>query len=121
MTTLTVYYDARCGLCCAVRDWIARQPQLVPVRCEPAQGPTDELVVSADSGEVWSGDSAWLMVLWALAEYRSWSYRLASPSLLPIARQMFATLSKYRGTLSCGVPALSAVEGPALKSEDTIT
>jgi len=112
MTALTVYYDARCGLCCAVRDWIARQPQLVPVRCEPASGPTDELVVAADSGEVWSGDSAWLMVLWALAEYRSWSYRLASPSLLPIARQMFATLSKYRGTLSCGLN-LNAREEPS--------
>ena len=23
MTRLTVVYDARCGLCCAVRDWLA--------------------------------------------------------------------------------------------------
>jgi hypothetical protein len=58
-------------------------------------------VVSADSGEVWRGDDAWLIVLWALAEYRQWAYRLASPLLRPTARQMFALLSRYRGTLSC--------------------
>ena len=57
----------------------------------------DDLVVVADSGEVWAGDSAWLMVLWALADYRQWSYRLASPMLLPTARTLFAKLSEYRG------------------------
>ena len=103
MTTLTVYYDDRCGLCCAVRDWIAQQRQLVRVVClpKPRDMSDDELVVAADSGEVWSGDTAWLMVLWALVEYRSWSYRLATPALLPTARTAFAALSKYRGSLSC--------------------
>jgi predicted DCC family thiol-disulfide oxidoreductase YuxK len=133
VTRLTVFYDARCGLCCAVRSWLSRQPQLIPLDCRPksARGrgerpfdslrslrvvpsevdgreqgekpamDADELVVVADSGEVWSGDSAWLMVLWALTEYRQWSYRLASPLLLPTARTLFATLSEYRGSLSC--------------------
>jgi len=116
VTRLTVYYDARCGLCCAVRTWLARQPQLMPLECRPKsardrgepreQGEKqttddDDLVVVADSGEVWSGDSAWLMVLWALADYRRWSYRLASPALLPTARTLFAKLSDYRGSLSC--------------------
>lgn len=101
MTRLTVHYDARCGLCCAMRDWIGRQRQLVPVECRPSPWPAEELVVLADSGEVWRGDSAWLMVLWALAEYRTWAYRLATPLLLPAARQAFALLSRYRGTLSC--------------------
>jgi hypothetical protein len=101
VTRLTVHYDARCGLCCAVRNWIAHQPQLVPVECRPAPAPAEELVVSADTGEVWRGDSAWLMVLWALSDYRAWSYRLASPALLPAARQTFAALSRYRGVLSC--------------------
>lgn len=103
MTTLTVFYDSRCGLCCAVRDWLARQRQLVPVECRPRSGPGDDLVVVADSGEVWSGDSAWLMVLWALVDYRDWAYRLASPALLPTARQLFARLSKYRGPISCAL------------------
>jgi predicted DCC family thiol-disulfide oxidoreductase YuxK len=101
VTRLTVHYDARCGLCCALRQWIATQPQIVPVDCRPADPPAEELVVSADSGEVWRGDGAWLMVLWALSEYRTWAYRLASPLLRPAARQAFALLSRYRGTLSC--------------------
>jgi predicted DCC family thiol-disulfide oxidoreductase YuxK len=109
MTRLTVFYDDRCGLCCAVRDWIAQQRQLLPLTCvaKPREASADELVVTADTGEFWSGDTAWLMVLWALDDYRSWSYRLATPALLPSARATFAILSKYRGTLSCaiGLPA----------------
>ena len=107
MTRLTVFYDARCGLCCAVRDWIARQRQLIAVECRPKLEGMDELVVVADSGEMWSGDSAWVMVLWALEDYRHWARRLASPVLLPAARSVFARLSKYRGALSChlGLPA----------------
>lgn len=104
MTKLTVLYDDRCGLCCAVRDWIAQQPQLVPLECvRKTQNSADELVVVADSGEVWSGNTAWLMVLWALANYRCWSYRLATPALLPSARTAFAVLSKYRGSVSCAL------------------
>ncbi len=101
MTRLAVYYDARCGLCCAVRDWIGRQPQLVAVDCLPKTDGDDELLVLADTGEMWAGDSAWLMVLWALRDYRQWAYRLGSPALLPTARTVFATLSDYRGALTC--------------------
>jgi hypothetical protein len=57
--------------------------------------------VIADTGEIWEGDSAWIIVLWALRDYRQWSKRLASPSMLPMARAMFAKLSQYRGELSC--------------------
>lgn len=101
MTRLIVFYDARCGLCCAVRDWIGRQRQLVPIECRPKQESMDEFVIVADSGELWSGDTAWLMALWALVEYRDWSYRLANPMLLPTARALFARVSEYRGPLSC--------------------
>jgi hypothetical protein len=103
VTRLVVFYDARCGLCCAVRDWIARQRQLIPVECRPKREDMDELMVVADSGEFWTGDAAWLMVLWALADYRLWSYRLSSPSLLPTSRMFFAKVSKYRGALGCVV------------------
>jgi hypothetical protein len=84
-----------------MRDWIGRQRQLIPVDCQPKPDAQEDLVVQADSGEVWSGDSAWLMVLWALADYRRWSYRLASPGLLPTARRVFAELSAYRCAISC--------------------
>jgi predicted DCC family thiol-disulfide oxidoreductase YuxK len=103
MKTLTLHYDARCGLCTALCGWIARQPQLVPLACVPKDDAAEDLEVVADTGEVWSGDDAWLIVLWALTEYRHWSYRLASPALKPTARAMFATLSKYRGAVSCAL------------------
>jgi len=103
MQRLTVYYDARCGLCCATREWIERQPQLVPVDCLPASQPGAELTVVADSGEIWEGDAAWIVVLWALREYRQWANRLSSPSMLPVARTIFAKLSDYRGALSCSL------------------
>src|SRR6185503_20722771 len=83
VTSLTVAYDAECGLCCAVAAWVSRQPQLVPVTCVPAGRDADELTVTADSGECWSGDDAWVMVLWALARHRHAAYRLASPALRP--------------------------------------
>lgn len=96
MKALTVHFDGRCGLCVALVRWLDRQRQLVPIRCVPKHAGVDDLVVVADSGDYWRGDSAWLMVLWALADYRRWSYRLGSPTLLPLARQMFATLSENR-------------------------
>ena len=103
MTRLTVFYDARCGLCCAVRDWLGRQAQLVPLDWRPKPDGVDDLVVVADTGETWAGDSAWLMVLWALERYRSLAYRLAGPALLPTARRLFAELSAYRGAISCSL------------------
>jgi hypothetical protein len=107
MNALTVGYDARCGLCCAVIDWIGRQPQIVPLVCQPKADAETDLEVAADTGERWRGDDAWVMVLWALAGYRQWAYRLASPVVRPTARALFATLSAYRGSISCafGLPA----------------
>ena len=100
MTQLTVYFDARCGLCVTMVSWLAGQRQLIPLLCTPKNESADDLVVCADTGEMWSGDAAWLMVIWALDEYRGWSYRLASPELLPFARQAFATLSANRRLIS---------------------
>ncbi|MBL8176911.1 MAG: DUF393 domain-containing protein [Bryobacterales bacterium] len=106
MKHLKIYFDGRCELCVALVRWIERQPQLVPLRCVPKLAGPDDLVVVADSGLYWQGDSAWLMVLWALDDYRSWSYRLGSPTLLPLARQMFATLSqnRHQAALWLGLP-----------------
>lgn len=101
MTRLTLYYDARCGLCSTVREWLGRQRQIIPIDCRAKPDAGEDLVVHADSGEIWTGDSAWLIVLWALAEYRHLSYRLASPMLLPVARALFAQISAHRETLSC--------------------
>lgn len=100
MTQLTPYFDARCGLCVTTMRWLAGQHQLIPLLCIPKNEGVDDLVVCADTGEVWRGDSAWLMAIWALDDFRGWSYRLASPELLPLARQAFAMLSANRGLIS---------------------
>lgn len=114
MSSLTVFYDARCGLCVAVRDWLRTQRQLVPLEFRPKSGGAD-LVVRADSGEVWEGDTAWLVVLWALAKYRPVANRLASPALLPLARRTFAKLSDYRGAISCELGLTPDRPAPSLR------
>lgn len=96
MKALKIYFDGRCGLCVWLVRWLERQQQIIPLRCVPKHEGIDDLVVVADSGEYWRGDSAWLIVLWALVDYRQWAYRLGSPALLPLARRMFTVLSQNR-------------------------
>jgi len=110
MRELFVVYDGRCGLCTQLQEWLVRQPAYVPLR-PIAKGsaevlrrfptlPAGELAVISDLGEVWSGDRAWIICLWALRESRNWATRLASPLLLPMARQAFAAVSRNRTALS---------------------
>lgn len=63
-------------------------------------GDNQELVVVTDTGEVWIGDRAWIICLWALREFRDWARRLSSPALLPLARQAFVAFSSNRSGLS---------------------
>jgi predicted DCC family thiol-disulfide oxidoreductase YuxK len=56
--------------------------------------------VISDAGEAWFGDRAWIIVLWALREYRGCAGKLASPLLLPLARQAFAAISRNRTVFS---------------------
>src|SRR4051812_24167459 len=111
MNKLYILYDATCGLCCSVREWVQDQPQLVamefvaanspqaavffPFLSRPGQRP-DELLVVDDRGGVYREGHAWIMCLYALADYRALSLRLASPILLPLARKAFNFLSKRR-------------------------
>src|SRR5262245_35931930 len=114
MTHLTLLFDAKCGFCVTCRNWLDRQPKFVEMdfvashsaesaRRFPgleAPGEAEELVVVADTGEVWRGAKAWLMSLWALAEYREWAERLATPALMPLARALFAVVGSQRKRLS---------------------
>jgi predicted DCC family thiol-disulfide oxidoreductase YuxK len=112
MKKLYVLYDATCGVCLHAQGWMGRQTSLVDLEFVSAGSPvarmlfpelagaSEELTVVSDAGEVWRGASAWLMCLWALAEFREWSHRLASPGLAPLARQAFELLSKNRRKLS---------------------
>jgi len=114
MSSLTVLYDPSCGLCRRVHSWLEEQPKLVPlilvpVKSEEAQNrfphldhePTlNDLTVISDQGAVYFGPKAWLMVLWALCRYREWSYRLASPELLPTTRKVVSMISQHRYQIS---------------------
>lgn len=110
MNTLTLFYDARCGLCSQVRKWLSVQPAYVRLEFVPYDSPEamrrlpairhlqadQEIVVMADSGEVWQGAGAWVICLWALKEYRAWSARLATPAMQAVARKVVHWISQNR-------------------------
>jgi predicted DCC family thiol-disulfide oxidoreductase YuxK len=110
MHTLYVLYDPRCGLCSQVKVWLERQAAYIPLRPLAAGSPeaterfpalqSEEVTVISDTGDVWLGDHAWIICLWALRDYRDWALRLSSPLLLPMARQAFAAISRNRLGLS---------------------
>jgi predicted DCC family thiol-disulfide oxidoreductase YuxK len=112
MKKLYVLYDGSCGICVRARRWMSRQPTLVALEFVPADSleahalfpaltdTLEELNVVSDDGDVWRGAGAWLMCLWALAEFREWSHRLSGPALAPLARQAVELVSKNRRTLS---------------------
>jgi predicted DCC family thiol-disulfide oxidoreductase YuxK len=112
MEPLTVLYDATCPLCVRCRDWLASEPQIIPLRLLPRDHPdvrrvfptldtaADELLVVSDSGDVWRGDAAFLTCLFALEGYRSWAHRLARPALRPLVRRAFDLLSGNRHRLA---------------------
>jgi predicted DCC family thiol-disulfide oxidoreductase YuxK len=107
---ITILYDAACGLCTSARDWIGKQSRLVGIEFLAAGSPEarrafpqivpGELAVVADTGEVWLGNRAWIVCLWALRDYRNLAFRLTSPGLLLLSREAFITVSRNRLTLS---------------------
>lgn len=114
MKRLYVLYDAYCGVCSQARRWAENQAAIVPLefirsdsdearRLFPTLASTrrpEELIVVTDDGAVYREDSAWIMCLYALEEFRAISLRLASPRLLPFARHAFVVFSKRRRALS---------------------
>jgi len=110
ITGLTILYDADCGLCTRAREWLGRQASPVALdflatgsaeaRRRFPQLPAGELAVVANTGDVWLGNHAWVVCLWAVADYRDLACRLTSPLLLLMAREAFAVVSKNRLALS---------------------
>ncbi|WP_333776289.1 thiol-disulfide oxidoreductase DCC family protein [Streptomyces sp. IBSBF 3136] len=108
---LTVLYDAECGLCTHLRDWLVRQSQLVPLELVPAgsaearrrfpgldpAATLDEVTVIGDAGQVYQGSRAWIVVLWALREHRPLAHRLSTPAGARLARGALLAAAKWRG------------------------
>ncbi len=108
---LTVLYDAECSLCSFVRDWLVRQPQLVPLVLVPAGSPAaraafpgldhgatlEDITVVADGGQVYRGAAAWIVTLWALRNHRRLAHRLSTPSGARLAKGAVLAAAKWRG------------------------
>ena len=89
MRSLTILYDGACALCVRCRDFLAQSSTFVPLELLSSQSRGarerfgdvpwlgEELVVVSDEGDVWVGPAAFLVCLWALREWREWSYRLS--------------------------------------------
>ncbi len=107
---ITIVYDAACGLCTGAKDWISQQVPLVSVQFLASgsseaqerfpQLPAGELAVIADTGEVWLGNRAWVVCLWALRGYRDLALRLTNPLLARMGREAYAVVSRNRYALS---------------------
>jgi predicted DCC family thiol-disulfide oxidoreductase YuxK len=121
--SLTVLYDARCGLCSNARRWLEGQKQIVPLELLAADSEDarrrfpslsssepEELVVVSDEGDVYRGPQAWIVCLWALQDYREWSFRFAKPALLPLARGIVEWVSSRRHRLSRALGMMSDQE-----------
>ena len=114
MEKLYVLYDPKCELCCRLKNWILVQRSwiglaVVEQGSEKAKrlfpeldqiAGKEDLAVISDEGAVYLNDRAWIMVLYAMVEYRDWAARLTHPLLMPLARQAFAALSKNRHLIS---------------------
>jgi predicted DCC family thiol-disulfide oxidoreductase YuxK len=109
---LLVLFDPTCALCQRCRSWMLRQDSYVPITflaCTEQEARArfgdlpwlgDELIVVGDGGEVWVGPAAFLTCLWALRDWREWSYRLAGPSFAPLAERFFHLLSSRRRSIA---------------------
>ncbi len=114
MEKLYVLYDPKCELCERLKDWLLVQRSwlglcMVPAGSDKAKAmfpeldqvaTCNDLVVISDEGQVYLNNSAWIMAIYALEEYRDWAYRLAHPLVLPFVRQAFATISRNRHAFS---------------------
>ena len=110
MQKLYVLYDPKCELCCRLKNWILVQRSWIGIAVleqgsEKARrlfpeldriATRDDLAVISDEGAVYLNDRAWIMVMYAMVEYREWATRLTHPLLMPLARQAFAALSRNR-------------------------
>ena len=108
---LAVLYDADCELCTFVRDWLNRQPQLVPLELIPAgstrararfpgldhRATLEEITVVGDGGQIYRGSAAWIVTLWALRAHRPLAHRLSTPARAKLVKGAVLAAAGWRG------------------------
>lgn len=124
MQSIWILYDSRCGVCSRLREWVSAQHAYVAIEFVAAGSERarklfpelrhdeqpSELVVVSDEGDVYVDDAAWIVILYALVEYRTWSFRIARPPLRRLARGAWELLSKNRAGLSRALALKSDAE-----------
>jgi hypothetical protein len=105
---------------------VSRQDAFVPIHilaCDSVEARAtygavpwlgEELVVVSERGEVWAGPAAFITVLWALREWREWSYRISGPELAPLAERFFHAISSNRRAIAAMI-APDPCEGGACR------
>src|SRR5215217_1803176 len=97
MLFLTVLYDPECGLCRRAHEWLNDQLKLVELNFVPCASDEarrrypqlnhdltqQDLTVISDTGAVYFGPKAWLMVL-------------SAPELLPTTKRVVSLISQNR-------------------------
>ncbi len=122
---LTVLYDANCGLCRWVREWLESRALLVPVVFLPLGSPQararfpqldhgrtrDEVTVVSDAGEVYRAEAAWIACLWATAEYRGLAQWLSGPRRRSGARHVVLAVASRTSARSRPADCVRGGEG----------
>jgi len=114
VNSIEVYYDGRCGMCCTFHEWVNRQPRALSIQFIPYQAteaektfpgigtldPAREMIVRTDKGEIYRGAEAWVWCLYSCKNHQTAAHKLASPSLLPLAKHSCRILASNRHSLS---------------------
>lgn len=114
MKAISVFYDARCGMCRSVKTWLEQEPKFVALHFVPYDSrlaaslfpkisdwqPEREILALSDEGGLYRGAGAWILCLWATVRYREWSLRLARPALRPYAEKLCRVISQNRRRFS---------------------
>src|SRR5688500_8276810 len=112
---LTVLYDEHCGVCREARAWLEKQPKLVPLEFVAAGSPLarsrfpalnvvdtlNRLTVVADERAVYRSTRAWLIVLWALRDWRERSFTFAWAPVRPFFAFGVWLINQLRTTTRC--------------------
>ena len=106
MHHLTVLYDSESALCRRVREWLEAQPKYLDMDFVAASSEAArerfpdltaedalEVTVINDRGEVYRGNEAWLICLWALRNHRARALEWGAAAKRPRARRFLARVS----------------------------